>query len=79
VYEGLLAPPPSGNRRSILVLGPRRVGTFTLGTSLAPDVRVDLSSLHTFRYSASDPGRRERVNESEAVPLREFLAELATV
>ena len=60
VYERLLAPRLSGNRRSILLLGPRQVGKSTLLASLAPDLRVDLSSLDTFRHYVSDPGRLER-------------------
>jgi septin family protein len=131
VYERTLGPRLSGNRRSILLLGPRQVGKSTLLASLAPDLTVDLSSLETFRQYVSDPGRlereleaapasvrtvfidevkasrsvnasdtkglgvfadragrvdrsvvvflgarRQRVNESEAVPLREFLGEL---
>jgi len=43
-----------------LLLGPRQVGKSTLLASLAPDLRVDLSSLDTFRHYVSDPGRLER-------------------
>ena len=60
MYERLLAPRLSGNRRSVLLLGPRQVGKSTLLASLAPDLRVDLSSLDTFRHYVSDPGRLER-------------------
>ena len=66
VYERLLASRLSGNRRNILLLGPRQVGKSTLLASLAPDLRVDLSSLDTFRHYVSDPGRLER--ELDAVP-----------
>jgi predicted AAA+ superfamily ATPase len=62
----LLAPRLSGNRRSILLPGPRQVGKSTLFSSLAPDLRVDLSSLDTFRHYVSDPGRLER--ELDAAP-----------
>ena len=60
MYERLLAPRLNGNRRNILLLGPRQVGKSTLLASLAPDLRVDLSSLDTFRHYVSDPGRLER-------------------
>ena len=40
VYEGVLAPRLSGNRRSILLLGPRQAGKSTLLASLAPDLGV---------------------------------------
>jgi len=66
VYERLLAPRLSGNRRSILLLGPRQVGKSTLLASLNPDLRIDLSSLDTFRHYVSDPGRLER--ELDAAP-----------
>ncbi len=66
MYERLLAPRLNGNRRSILLLGPRQVGKSTLLASLAPDLRVDLSSLDTFRHYVSDPGRLER--ELDAAP-----------
>jgi predicted AAA+ superfamily ATPase len=66
VYERLLTPRLSGNRRSILLLGPRQVGKSTLLASLAPDLRIDLSSLDTFRHYVSDPGRLER--ELDAAP-----------
>ena len=66
MYERLLTPRLSGNRRSILLLGPRQVGKSTLLASLAPDLRIDLSSLDTFRHYVSDPGRLER--ELDAAP-----------
>ena len=66
MYERLLAPRLGGNRRSILLLGPRQVGKSTLLASLAPDLRVDLSSPDTFRHYVSDPGRLER--ELDAAP-----------
>ena len=66
MYERLLAPQLNGNRRSILLLGPRQVGKSTLLASLAPDLRIDLSSLDTFRHYVSDPGRLER--ELDAAP-----------
>jgi predicted AAA+ superfamily ATPase len=66
VYERLLAPRLSGNHRNILLLGPRQVGKSTLLASLAPNLRVDLSSLDTFRHYVSDPGRLER--ELDAAP-----------
>ena len=66
MYERLLTPRLSGNRRNILLLGPRQVGKSTLLASLDPDLRVDLSSLDTFRHYVSDPGRLER--ELDAAP-----------
>jgi predicted AAA+ superfamily ATPase len=66
VYKRLLAPRLTGNRRNILLLGPRQVGKSTLLASLAPDLRIDLSSLDTFRHYVSDPGRLER--ELDAAP-----------
>lgn len=66
MYERLLAPRLTGNRRNILLLGPRQVGKSTLLASLAPDLRIDLSSLDTFRHYVSDPGRLER--ELDAAP-----------
>jgi predicted AAA+ superfamily ATPase len=66
VYERTLTARLRGNRRSILLLGPRQVGKSTLLTSLAPDLTVDLSSLETFRQYVSDPARIER--ELEAAP-----------
>jgi predicted AAA+ superfamily ATPase len=62
----LVAPRLSGNRRNVLLLGPRQVGKSTLLASMSPDLRLDLSSLDTFRSYVSDPGRLER--ELEAAP-----------
>jgi predicted AAA+ superfamily ATPase len=66
MYERVLASRLSGNRRSVLLLGPRQTGKSTLFSSLAPDLTVDLSSLGTFRQYVSDPGRLER--ELDAAP-----------
>jgi len=60
VYERTLTQRLRGNRRSILLLGPRQVGKSTLLTSLAPDLTVNLASLEAFRQYVSDPGRLER-------------------
>jgi uncharacterized protein len=66
VYDRLIAPLLGGNRRNILLLGPRQVGKSTLLASLAPDLCLDLSSPDTFRQYVSDLGRLER--ELEAAP-----------
>jgi len=66
MYERVLAARVRGNRRNLLLLGPRQVGKSTLLASLAPDWTVDLSSLETFRQYVSDPARLER--ELEAAP-----------
>jgi predicted AAA+ superfamily ATPase len=59
MYDRLLFNKMMGNRRNVLLLGPRQVGKSTLLASLNPDLTLNLASPQTFREYLTQPERLE--------------------